>query len=1261
MTSRSKRKQRRQPRGAAMLLVLIAVAMCTILALSFLAAQEPTALVASNIDRKTQARQIAESALKMAIDYVNEDADWRTDKSSGQWMSNISLDGGTFTLSGTDEADGDLADDTSEAVLLTVVASYQGVTHRVSARVTPGAEETTANRLLLVAGSGSSPSSQDLARKTFFESLGYVVTVIDDSDSQATYDAAVAVNDVVYVSEETSSSSVNTKLRDVSIGVLNDEGYLYDDFGFSTSPGSSHNDVTAIDLTDNSHPITSGLSLGSLSLVSSGDFDNWYATSAIASGVTVLADHSGSATDPVLMVADVGDSLHYGTAAGRRVMMPATDDLDFANLSTDGQTLYRQAIAWAADGSTTPSGDTPTLLALYEFNQQAVATPTLVGHWLLDETASSGEGGISAKDDIDVHDSARIDSYNSSLGTYASQTPGTNAVVTTNSTSSNKFDVESSGYVGGDGYIGVGGSTSSVFRVNGTLTGSELALSEEILINSMGAPTGLGSSEGNFSRSSGSTVISSDRTFTDMTLTSSATVTISGDVTIWVQDDFLMSGSSQLLVPDGSSLSIYVADNVDLNDSSQLNPDTSGTDRVTMYAYGEQNVDLTGSAIMSGTLYTDDDLDMNDSTHFYGRVLAEEDIQLEGSAEIHHDTALGGFPTAGASATFGNTSSSGSSYDTVENDQAATQFTLTEAMTVTSMSAYLWGADDGGDVRFAIYEDSSGSPGALIAESNRESLREESWGWETEVIGPVDLSPGTYWLALSLEGDDGTARYRYQSGGTTRHNTNNGVDNGFNDPWGASSSTLSHTIAIYASGTTSGGGALTVAADASVTDNSGTYQGDPTGGAAGIGDGGTAVTFDGDGDYLEVPHDSSYLLNQGTVSLHAYPTALSGWQGLFSKDSMGNDTGGHLRILADGTSLQVRMQTTSDDPYRTGSSIEIQSASGVLSDNTWYHIAVTWGDGQLRAYVDGALVASANHLGGLGTSSGGVGNAEPIVFGAMNDTSGDLVATPIRHEFTGRIDDVRIYDLPLDAAQATNLAGGSDPGSRAAPGYVIADTSGYGAAADMVVYDTTAISWPGSGGLQFTGDTIATTQDYATKLHDAIEANEEFAVEVLLTRAAPGTTSSPSHVVGYADGATAHNFLLGQDSAKAEARVRDSSTGTTGVLSPELLSSSDLASSGDTHIVLSYASGTVSIYIDGSLDSTGSAGGTLNNWDNDHFLVFGGSYTDANHWRGTLKRVAIYDESFNAIQANNVYNGNDPGTGESGAGGAGSVEWDEVD
>lgn len=1093
MTIHRDEKRDRRQRGAAMLLVLIAVAMCTIMALSFLAAQEPTAVVAANIDRKTQARAIAESALKMAIDYVNEDADWRTDKSSGAWITDASLDGGTFTLSGTDESDGDLADDSSEDVLLTVVATYDGVTHRVSARVTPGVEDSPGNRLILVVSSDTSPASRDQDKRALFESWGYVVTYLDDSDSQTDYDAAVAVNDVVYVSESVSSGSVSTKLRDVALGVVNDEGYLTDEFGFTTGNSSSEDTTTAIEIIDNSHPITTGFSTGSLTILSSSDGIK-YASTTVASGVTTLADRNGSNSNSVLMVAETGDTLQYGAAGGRRVMFGFDDYLDVGDLTTNGQDLLKNAIDWAAGGSTSePSGVTPTLLALYEFNQVTIE-PTLAGRWPLDEQPVAGVGGVSANDDIDVHDSGRIDSYDSSLGTYDSQTPGTSAVVTTNSTSSDKFDVEGSGYVGGDGYIGAGGSTSTVFDVSGTLTGSRNVQSSNITINSMSAPSGLPSNEGSFSRSSGNTTISTDRTFTDFTLDSSAVVTISGDVTIWVQDDLKMYSSSEIVIPDGSSLTLYVADDMDLESSARLNADSSASSRLVLYAYGEKHVDLKDSAEMAGTVYTDDDFHMKDSSHFYGRVLAEEDIKIEGSAEFHQDLALGGFGSGGGSA------------------------------------------------------------------------------------------PST-------------------------------------------------TV------------------DTSDLNNDGTTNGEPTAGVTG--QHGTAFDFDGVDDYVEIPHDDSYLMQGGTFSVWFKTDKTSGRQGLFSKDSTDYDTGGHFSVFLQDDYIEVRMQSTTQSYY-------VYSSSGSINTGQWYHIMFAWGEEGMVLYLDGVLVDSNSYTGGLGTTSGGIGNYEPIVLGGNAWQSGDLIATPVKDHFDGTLDDLRIYNERLDESQALEIFNGAIEPSPFESESIIEDTSGYGDPLTLSVTETDNVSW-GTNTLTFTGDTQATSLLPATKLHDAIEATGAFSVEFLLTRTLPGGTSSPSRIISYADGSSSHNFMIGQDSSNYEARVRDTNTGNNGTLSPEFISSTGLNSSGDTHVILSYNEGEVSVFLDGVLDETNTAGGILNNWDDAHYLVFGGAYGGGSHWQGALKRVAIYDQGFNAIQAGNVFNGSDPGTGESGVTGNGSVQWDEQD
>lgn len=1360
-------------RGAAILLVLIAMAMAVVLSLSFLSSQAPTAVVASNIDKKAKARQIAESALKMAIDYVNEDASWRTDKSSGQWMTAASLNGGTFDLYGTDAADGDLSDDATEAVTLSVVATYARVTHRVSAIVTPGGSgSSSASRLLFVVGNASSPVDQDVERRDLFVGWGYTVTLIDDSDSEANFDAAIAVNDVVYISQTTSASSVAYGFTDATIGVVNEKPYLHDEFGFTTNNTANSATDTGFDIADNSHAITSGFSTGSLTFLSSSTALR-YVSSTPATGVTVLADLTGASTSPLLMVADTGATMYGGSAAGRRVMWSFGSDIDFDNLNANGQTLIRRSIDWAA-GNT--SG--PTLIALYEFEEQAVASPTLVGHWKLDEAVSPGFGGVSVGGTggdgwFWIKNAARVNSYDSRLGTYASQTPTDSASVTVNSTETDYFYVESTGYVGGDAWIGAGGDTSDVIWFSGsaTLTGTENVMTSNLVFPTVAAPSGMPASSGDFDKSSGNTVISSDVTYENFRLSGTARVTISGNVTMWVyggggkgDDDFTMEGSSEIIIPEGSSLTLYTGEDLDVEGDAVLNGDTTGTDRLTIYAYGSKHVDLKENAVMCGIVYTNDSFHIKDDTRFYGKVFAWEEIKMEDNSQIHQDLALGGFEVGSGSS--GSAAVQIKDEITIQNtafidgyDATAGAYSSSNRYLDTSVSSNavdidhvdLNNADIYGDVYVGSGSDPAdvvrlqsgasisgsqsaqasnvtipnpGTPSGFGSSAGNTSYDNTDVTWSsnqhfdnltirnTSVVtvsgnvevrisgmlnldnGDIELDPGAT-LTLHV-GDNITV----QNTSTINNDTTRPMDvtisqYGDNKDVMIDDATVvgslhvsddftirnnSHLYAvtltcdddllmnnaeIHIHTASSGGDGLSedgthveTAADETTAANDGSVYGTITGGASGVID--NAYALDGIDDYIEIPHDASYLVDGGTVSLHYYPTTTSGIGPLFSKDAIAQGDGGHIYMYRNGSRIAAKIETTSDDPYGTGQTIYIQSSTGVVTRDAWNHVALTWGNGQVRLYADGVLVASANHLGGLGTTSGGTGNAEPIVIGANANNSAAGSATPLASDFfEGRIDDIRIYDLPVDATQAANLAVGSNPGSRSAPGYIALDTSGYGDAADMVVYDTSAISWVGGGGLTFTGDTLATTVGSAAKIHDAIEANGEFAIELIITRMTPGTTDAPSHIFGYSNDPDVHNFLVGQDGTNYEVRARDSATGTDAKLSPEFTSSTDLNTSGDTHLVVSYSGSDVTVFVDGALDETASAGGTLDNWDETLLLVLGGAYDASDYWNGTIKRIAVYDQSFNTSQANNVYNGNEPGSGDES--GPGSVDWDEQD
>ena len=65
------------------------------------------------------------------------------------------------------------------------------------------------NRLMFVAKNGNNPSASDDKKIAMFQSWGYTVTVVDDGATQATVDAAAAVNDVTYVSISVGASAVH--------------------------------------------------------------------------------------------------------------------------------------------------------------------------------------------------------------------------------------------------------------------------------------------------------------------------------------------------------------------------------------------------------------------------------------------------------------------------------------------------------------------------------------------------------------------------------------------------------------------------------------------------------------------------------------------------------------------------------------------------------------------------------------------------------------------------------------------------------------------------------------------------------------------------------------------------------------------------------------------------------------------------------------------------------------------------------------------
>ena len=142
---------------------------------------------------------------------------------------------------------------------------------------------------------------------------------------------------------------------------------------------------------------------------------------------------------------------------------------------------------------------------------------------------------------------------------------------------------------------------------------------------------------------------------------------------------------------------------------------------------------------------------------------------------------------------------------TGKNFQYATQATLSEDGTVTSISAHVKGLVTK-LMRYALYTDSSGEPGTLVVESVAEAIGLNEYHWHETAVTPTALSAGTYWLALAFEFKNMYVAQSAAGLGQTRHRNNNAVANGFLASWGASDVSNTRRLSIYATYTPSGGG-----------------------------------------------------------------------------------------------------------------------------------------------------------------------------------------------------------------------------------------------------------------------------------------------------------------------------------------------------------------------------------------------------------------------------------------------------------------------
>ncbi|HRE52382.1 MAG TPA: T9SS type A sorting domain-containing protein [Flavitalea sp.] len=183
--------------------------------------------------------------------------------------------------------------------------------------------------------------------------------------------------------------------------------------------------------------------------------------------------------------------------------------------------------------------------------------------------------------------------------------------------------------------------------------------------------------------------------------------------------------------------------------------------------------------------------------------------------------------------------------------------------------------------------------------------------------------------------------------------------------------------------------------DASGNNNNATIVGDVVR-TAGIM--GQAISLDGSGDYATVDHSAS--LNMSTaITLAAWiKPEIQGTQRIIFKVS--GSTGYEL-FLANPNPQQFSVR------FNGNASLRVNSTSSYLDFlNTWVHVAATYDGATIRLYINGQLESSLASVFSIAS------NTNKLGIGATHTGADD---------FKGGIDDARIYNTALSAAQIQAL------------------------------------------------------------------------------------------------------------------------------------------------------------------------------------------------------------------------------------------------
>ena len=171
-------------------------------------------------------------------------------------------------------------------------------------------------------------------------------------------------------------------------------------------------------------------------------------------------------------------------------------------------------------------------------------------------------------------------------------------------------------------------------------------------------------------------------------------------------------------------------------------------------------------------------------------------------------------------------------------------------------------------------------------------------------------------------------------------------------------------------------------------ENHGTIVGDPEVVKGKVGE---ALKFDGEDDYVKVPHSEEldFQTDEATVEAWIYPNAIEADKHTLYRKADATDK---FIIRLNGSNLELYLQTDA------GSN---NIAAGNIEANKWQHVSGRYDGSSLEVFIDGISVGSVDHSGNL-----------------VSDVADAYIGSrPSDRRYNGIIDEIRLYNRALSEAE----------------------------------------------------------------------------------------------------------------------------------------------------------------------------------------------------------------------------------------------------